>query len=223
MKIIALLGQKGGTGKTTTATGLAVAASLSGYQTAILDLDPQANAANWKDRRGVDSAPAVISVVPGRLPQAIEAARDAGAEFVFIDTPGKSSDAAIAAAKAADLVLIPVRRQVFDLETLAAVKEILQFAGNPLAAIVVNGIHPSTRDPASEAQRIGEGFGIPAAPVYLSQRAAFADAPAAGQGPQEYDPTGKAAAEINALFAYVQNATGAQVHQNTKGRKKAHG
>ena len=51
MLITALIGQKGGTGKTTTSLGLAVAAARAGQATAIIDLDPQANAANWTARR----------------------------------------------------------------------------------------------------------------------------------------------------------------------------
>src|SRR4051812_4353472 len=103
MKVIAVIGQKGGTGKTTTATGLAVASVRAGCLTAILDLDPQTNAANWKDRRDTET-PAVESIQPGRLRQTLKAAEANGAQFVIIDTPGKSDTAAIGAARVADLV-----------------------------------------------------------------------------------------------------------------------
>jgi chromosome partitioning protein len=98
MRIIAIIGQKGGTGKTTTTIGLAVAAVRAGFQSAILDLDPQSNAANWKDRREAEG-PAVESIQPGRLRQTLKAAEDAGADYVFIDTPGKSDTAAVEAAR----------------------------------------------------------------------------------------------------------------------------
>lgn len=70
---IAIIGQKGGDGKTTVALGLAVAAAEAKRDVAIIDLDPQANAANWKDRRTADN-PAVISAQVSRQKQTIQTA-----------------------------------------------------------------------------------------------------------------------------------------------------
>ncbi len=49
MKTVAILSRKGGTGKTTIATNLAIAAEKAGHTTALIDLDPQASAAKWGD------------------------------------------------------------------------------------------------------------------------------------------------------------------------------
>ena len=81
MKTIAIISQKGGTGKTTLTTGLAVEAAAAGRKTLILDIDPQANAANWGDRREDKERPAVVSCQPGRLPQALQAAKENGAQL----------------------------------------------------------------------------------------------------------------------------------------------
>src|SRR5215831_17840819 len=113
MFTVALIGQKGGSGKTTAALGLAVAAARAGRTAALIDLDPQASAAKWKDRRAADN-PVVVSAQASRLPQTLELAAEGGADIAVIDTPGKSDSVAVAAARAADLVLIPVRPQVFD-------------------------------------------------------------------------------------------------------------
>jgi len=205
MQTISLISQKGGTGKTTTAIGLAVAAHLEGLRVAIIDTDPQTNAANWGDRREGEAGPEAYSCGVGQLAKVVEGARADGYDLVIIDTAGKSDTAATSAAKLADLVLIPVQSQVFDLETLDAVKTILGMAGNPPAFVVITKAHPSTRDPVGDmAEGIKERFGLETAPVALAQRRVYATAPETGQGPQEVDGGDKAAAELTALFAFAK-------------------
>ena len=103
MKTVAILSQKGGTGKTTLALHLAVAAERRNIPVVVLDLDPQASAAAWKDSRA-DESPSVTSIQSSRLGKALEVAESAGAALVIIDSAPHSADAAIAAAEAADLI-----------------------------------------------------------------------------------------------------------------------
>lgn len=98
MKVLAVIGQKGGSGKTTTTLGLAVQAVKAGRQVAVIDLDPQATAAKWGDRRDDKESPAVVSCQASRLSQVLQAARAHGVDLAIFDTPAKSSEAAIAAA-----------------------------------------------------------------------------------------------------------------------------
>lgn len=215
MFTISILGQKGGTGKTTVALGLAVAAFRAGKVVAVVDLDPQASAANWKDRRADDS-PAVVSAQSSRLKQTLAAAEEMGAEIIIIDTAGRSDDSALNAARHADLVLIPTRTNIVELEALPAAADILRLAGNPPAFVVLNGIHPTATRQASEARDlVQKTFGLTCAPVYLCHRAAYADAMTTGRTPQELEQDGKAAAELAALFQFsfelVNNRTGEHV------------
>lgn len=200
---IAIIGQKGGDGKTTVALGLAVAAVEAKQDVAIIDLDPQANAANWKDRRTADN-PAVISAQVSRLKQTIQTAQEYGADLVLIDTPGRSDSAAIEAARNADLVLIPVRPQIFGLETLQGVRDLLRVAGDPLAYVVVNGIHPQATKGAETAKTLIEATcGLKVAPVHLCQRGSYGEAPTTGKTAQELDPKGKAADEMRRLYMFT--------------------
>jgi chromosome partitioning protein len=67
MKTIALLSQKGGSGKSTIATHLAVCAERDGKSVAIFDIDPQASAISWAHRRKSETPP-VVKVTPVQLP-----------------------------------------------------------------------------------------------------------------------------------------------------------
>ena len=201
MQTIALIAQKGGTGKTTLALSLAVAAVQRGRTVAVVDLDPQASAANWADRRVLD-VPAVVSAHVPRLQNVIDTARQNGVDLILIDTPGKSEQAALAAAKVADLVLIPCRPQIHDIETLTATKEIIDLAGGRPAFVILNAVPPQGRR-HEEAQAAIQDMGLTVCPAILVQRAAFGDAPNAGQSASEYEPGGKAAQEIGQVYEFV--------------------
>ena len=108
MFTVVLISRKGGAGKTTLACGLAVSSEQAGLVTALVDLDPQGSASAWANLRTADT-PTVISGHAAQLPALLTAACDAGAELAIIDTAPHSTDAALAAARAADLVLIPCR------------------------------------------------------------------------------------------------------------------
>jgi chromosome partitioning protein len=204
VQVLAIIGQKGGSGKTTTALGVAVSGSLAGRAVAVIDLDPQATAANWSDRRGED-APAVVSCQVGRLAHVLEVAEKQGAELAIIDTPGKSTDSAIAAAKAADFVLLPIQPQLFDIETLGSVKEILAIAGNPPAAVLVNRASVQGRRHI-ETQEAATAQGFTVCPVVIFSRAAHGDAGNVGRTAAEYEPSGKAAQELAGLYDYINIA-----------------
>jgi chromosome partitioning protein len=201
MQILAVIGQKGGNGKTTTALGLAVTASLAGRDVAVIDLDPQTTAANWSDRRGKET-PAIVSCQVSRLAQVLDAAAKGGADLAIIDTPGKSTDALIAAAKAADFVLMPIQPQLYDIETLGSLKDVLTLAGNPAAAVLVNRA-PTQGHRHIETQEAATEQGFKVCPVVIFARAAHGDAGNIGQAAIEYDPTGKAAKEMHELYSYI--------------------
>ncbi len=201
MKTIAFIAQKGGTGKTTLALSLAVAAEHHGLQTLIVDLDPQATACNWGDRRQADS-PLVMDAQPARMPQALEKARSGGIHLAVIDTPARSEQAALAAANVADLIIIPCRPQIYDLETISTTRELITLAGDRPVLVVLNAV-PSRGDRQRQACQAIAAMQLPVCPVALGNRAAFGDAGTLGQTALEFDPKGKAAEETLELYKYM--------------------
>ncbi len=79
MKIVVLLSQKGGTGKSTIATHLAVCAARDGKAVALFDIDPQAAAAKWSERRTAEGPP-VVRAGAAQLPNLVQQARQQGAD-----------------------------------------------------------------------------------------------------------------------------------------------
>jgi chromosome partitioning protein len=202
MHTIAILSLKGGTGKTTLTLHLAVAAERAGQRAVVIDLDPQASAAGWKDSRPGET-PVVVPVPSSRLPQALEAARAGGAGLALIDTAPHATDAALAAAEAADLVLIPCRPGILDLRAIGMTARAIKIAGKP-AYVVLNAMPPRAPNVLADAIAAVAIHGLQVAPFTMQQRAAYAHALTAGQSAQEYDPMGKAAEEFSQLYAWVR-------------------
>jgi chromosome partitioning protein len=201
MHTLAVIGQKGGTGKSTTVLGLAVAASLSGQAVAVIDLDPQATAANWSDRRKRNDI-AVVSCQVSRLKQALKIAEEQGADYAIIDTPGKSTETSIAAAKVADLVLLPIGPQLFDIETLESIKDILSIAGNPPSLVIISRATIQGRRHLDATEGI-ERYGFDVCPSIIYQRTLHGDSGNIGLTALDCDPRSKAAAEIQDVYDHI--------------------
>jgi chromosome partitioning protein len=201
MRTVAILSQKGGTGKTTISLHLAVAAQQAGQAAVVIDLDPQASSAGWKDSR-TSEEPVVISAPASRLRQALQAAESGGADLVIIDTAPHSSEVALAAAEAADLVLIPCRPGILDLRAIGTTGRVVKLAGKP-AYVVLNTVPPRASNVLADARAAVAVHGLDVAPVALQQRAAYAHALTAGQTAQEYERGGKAAEEIGNLYKWL--------------------
>jgi chromosome partitioning protein len=201
MKVLALICQKGGTAKTTTAINLAVEAMAYGLEVAVIDLDPQVSACDWKDIRG-DEPPVVVATPVPHLPRALKAAADTGADLVLVDTAGRTNDAAIAAARVADLVLIPLQPSLIDLKTLGATLEIIRLGGNrPTKGLLTRVKAAGTRHEATTAWLQEQGVEV--CPAMLGERVTYQDAYAQGRGVVETEPAGKAALEIRQVYEYI--------------------
>ena len=213
MKIIALISQKGGAGKTTLAVHLATRAAADGRATAVIDLDPQGTAASWGDRRQ-EEAPEVVSGQAVRLPALVKAAEQNGAEFLILDTAPNADQTASLAARAADVVLIPCRPATFDLEAITTTLMLAKAAGKP-SYVVLNAVPPRSSIGKEAADGLAKQ-GANVAPHALTHRAAFSHGVIDGRTAQEYEPSGKAAKEIDQLYMWVCGVVDMPTRKHTR-------
>jgi chromosome partitioning protein len=208
-KVIALLNQKGGAGKTTLATHLAGEFAMQGQRVTLLDADPQGSALDWAQRRAQSGH--------GRLYGVFGLARDSlhqeapaialQADFVVIDGPPRVAALARSALLAADLVLIPVQPSAYDVwashEMVQLITEARVFRPQLRAAFVINRRVVGTVI-GREARAALADQPFPALQVEVSQRIVFADSVAAGRLAFEVAPSCAAAREIAALAQAVR-------------------
>lgn len=201
MKIISLINQKGGVGKTTLSLHMATAFQLHGYNTILLDLDPQSSATEWYDSRE-DEFPAVRSIQPSRLEKTLEQAREIETDVVILDTAPHTESTAVAAARASDLILVPCQPKIMDLRAMRRTADLLRLVKTD-AFVILNAV-PHQGTVTDEAQEAIEGdIGLPVAPIRLGYRVAYDRSLIAGQTAQEFEPEGKAAQEIEALYMWA--------------------
>jgi chromosome partitioning protein len=162
----------------------------------------------------------VVSAHAARLPGLFEQAKAQSADMVVIDSAPNADSASLAAARAADLILIPCRPAAFDLNAIGTTLNLAAVAGKP-AYVVLNAVPPLGKV-GEEARRALQAGGVKVATPVLHQLVAFAHAVNDGRTAQELDPVSKAAVEINELFAWVMKQANAQtaLRANDKTRKQ---
>lgn len=204
MRTVAVIGQKGGAGKSTVSTILAVGHPGPAM---IVDLDPQVTSCKWGDRRDRDN-PIVVDTLAARLPKVLDRAREGGIGLAVLDTPPRAEEAALAAARAADLVVVPVRPTLADAETVATTAALLQAAGAPRHVVVVTQAQPRTE---ARTAAIADGLreqGHEVAPVILGLRVAYQDAHALGLAPTELERPDRSAEECRQLYQWIARQVG---------------
>lgn len=124
-----------------------------------------------------------------------------GADLTIIDTAPKSESAALAAAKLADVVVIPCQPSSLDLDAIADSVNIVRLTKKP-AFFVLNNCRASSSLADEAADALGD-YDLPIAPVRIGSRVAFVKSLAEGKGVLEHEPGRSAASEIAALYRYT--------------------
>lgn len=218
MRTIAVLNQKGGTGKTTVSANLAAAAHLAGKRTLMLDLDRQGSAFDWYSARAEGSKLDGLSVVRTdkalSVPKFRELSR--GYDVVVCDGPPRLGDVTRSAAVAADVVVIPLRAGPLDwwaasetIEVLDSADEIRNELGRrPVRRLfVLNGVAANTRITRQALDAIASTGGE-LAPVTIGNRVAFPESMFTGECVLTTVAGTPAADEITRLYEAVMETSG---------------
>ena len=202
MHVIACMNLKGGSSKTTTTVHAAVEAMRRGLRVLIIDTDhPQNSASVWSDARG-DAEPKVIVIPAHRLKAAIEKARADGYEWVLVDTAPRLGPDAVDIANLADLVIVPVKPDPFDLAAVQETIEIIQ--ATKVNALLFLTCCPPKAPEVGETREALEQSGLRVAKTSIGARRTFTRAVLSGKAAVEYEPKGKAAQEMKSLMDEIE-------------------
>lgn len=226
--IIALCGQKGGSGKSTAAQGIATELMLRERRVLLVDADPQGTTRTWSDVAGEGGrrVPSVVAMgakmhVPGQLDAVLRSYDDC-----VIDCPPRHGEIQRAALMVADLAILPCGPSPADAWAMTESVELVNEAKIVRPHLLAYGLISQMRRIAigAGARDALVGIGLPVLAAELRQRAAHAEAMASGQGITDYDATSPAADEVRALvdelFALTRKGTHAK-HKTSTRRSQA--
>lgn len=219
MNVIALVSSKGGVGKTTLASALAVRAAKESKRVAMVDLDPMGSLAAWWKRRGKTENPCIFRGAD-TAGEAVEALELDGWDWVFIDTPPAFLARIEDAINNCHVAVIPLRASSLDLvaseDAVLIAREVassqVESGDVPVAHLcVINDAEPRWK--ATNAVRdYLLASSVPLAEAVITHRASYLSATAAGKsGPEiERAPSGQkqsvADREISALWSEIKAA-----------------
>ena len=204
MKNIAVIARKGGSGKTTVAVNLAIAAHRRGYAVELADTDPQGSSSEVLKARKADG-PLVVQTTG----EALHAARNtanAEANLRILDTPAAAEDSIGHAIALAQVSVLVVRPTFLDLAATLQTAQILRRLRRPglillsQAPVPRGGVEPPAVKRALDALRLMQ---LPVLPMILRSRAAYQTSLALGCSVEELG-AGPAADEIAELWTYLE-------------------
>jgi chromosome partitioning protein len=226
MTVIAIAGQKGGTGKTTVAIALAAEWMHRGQRVLLVDADPQLTARTWSEVASEQQRPCPTTVhmganlwQPDQLPRLA-----ANFDMVLIDTPPRLGEVQRAALMISDMVLLPCGPSTHDTWALAASLELINQARSlrpEMQAAVLLTRKVASTVIGREAREVLTSTGLPVLATELGYRTDYQEASAAGMGASTYHSSSPAAAEVRSLVDELEVITGRRVETRARKRTEA--
>ena len=205
MKILALLNEKGGVGKSTISQNIAVCLHRQGKRVVLVDADPQGTTRDW--RSASPESADIPNVIALDRPEMLASLKSINADIVIIDTPAKAEKMTASVIRYADAALIVIQPSGADIWASAAAVRLIQqkidVGGKIVAAFLANRVSGSSN--LSKEVLAGEWneYGIEQLDSTVGNRVAFAQALTDGVSIYETnDRTGKT--EINLLVAELE-------------------
>jgi len=208
-KVISILNQKGGAGKTTLSVHIATALARQGEKVLLIDADPQGSALDWAAARQGEPLFPVAGLPKSSIHKEIPALAP-GYSTVLIDGPPRVYDVARSAIMASDVVLIPVQPSPYDVWAAKEIVDLLHeasvYKGKLKSAFVINRKIVNTAIGRDVADALTE-YPIPVLKSSVCQRVAFAETASQGLTVFEMYPGNPACKEIDALVAEMKELT----------------
>jgi chromosome partitioning protein len=208
-QIITVATMKGGSGKSTVASCLAVHWHLSGRPTTIIDADPQRSIARLASReRALGGVPVIEDASADAWKTAQRLAVPGRA--IIIDTPGFRSEATLACIAAADFLLVPVKASPLDIDRMLDTLNSLIESGGGRRPVFRCVLTQTTRESVIarhiRAELIEAGF--PVLKNEMTNRVGYAEAALWGATPSLMEKSGVAAREIAAIADEIDEIVG---------------
>ena len=201
MKVIAVLNQKGGSGKTTISTNLARALQLPDMNVLLIDSDRQGSASDWGAARENQPVP-VVAISRPTIERDIKAISNKK-DYTVIDGTPLLQDMAVSAIKAADLILIPVQPSPYDLwsasDLVDLVKQRIEITEGKLkVAFVISRAIRGTKI-SNDVIDVLSGYNLPVLKSRTHQRVIYPVSAARGETVFDENPSCDAAMEVGEI------------------------
>lgn len=200
MRTLAFVSVKGGSGKSTMASSVAVAAHQANEKVCVIDMDPQGSLTNWARLRAAGDIEVLASGGAG-LPALLVTLEGRGVTLALLDTPGAEGAASLAAMRVADLNIVPSRPSLFDLRASARACAALEEIGANFV-FLLNQCPPAQTARVQDGVEALEEMGRLISPL-IRARVEYPDAARRGRGVTELNPSGAAAQEMRSLWQSI--------------------